>query len=155
MKKRKVMSLGLFVFLLAVFSASALYARDYSHGKKEGHGYDLEKKVLDKMHLAISNQEELALSEDQSQKIKTLKIATKKDLIKRKAEIDLLAIDIKSKLSEDTIDIEGANKIIDQKYELKKAKAKALVETYAKFKGILTDEQKKKLKNVCSKSHKK
>ena len=66
MKKRKLVSLGLFVFLLAVFNTTAVYSKDHNHGKTGG--LDLEKKVLDKMHLAISNQEELALSEDQYQK---------------------------------------------------------------------------------------
>jgi Spy/CpxP family protein refolding chaperone len=149
------MSLSLVVLLLAVFSIPGLYARECSHGKKEGQGYDFGRRVLGKMHLAMMHQEELALSEDQYQKIQTLKTDTKKDLVKRKAEIDLLAIDMKSKLSEDTIDVEGINKLIDQKYELKKAKAKALVEVCVTFKGILTDEQKQKLKKICPKGHKK
>ena len=151
MKNRKLMSLAMVVLLVSVFSAPALYAKECSHGKQEGHGYDLGKKVLGKMHLAMVHKEDLALSEDQYQKIKALKIATKKDLIRNRAEIDLVAIDIKSKLSEDTMDVEGINKLIDQKYELKKAKAKALVEACVKFKGILTDEQKQKLKNMCLK----
>ncbi len=151
MRKRKLMWLGVVVLLLVVFSAPGLYAAECSHGKKEGHGCDFGKKVLGKMHLAMANQEELALSEDQYQKIKALKIATKKDLIRNKAEIDLLAIDMKSKLSEDTIDVVGINKLIDQKYELKKARAKALVEACVKFRSMLTDEQKQKLKKMCPK----
>ena len=151
MKKQNLMSLGMVVLLLAVFSAGGLYAKECGHGKKEGHGYDFGKKVLGKMHLAMANKEELALSEDQYQKIKALKISTKKDLIRNKAEIDLVAIDIKSKLSEDTIDVEGVNKLIDQKYELKKARAKALVGACVKFKGILTAEQQQKMKKMCSK----
>ena len=155
MSKRKLISLGLVFLLLAVFSATELYAKECSHGKKEGHGYDFGKKVLGKMHFAMANKEELALSEDQYQKIKALKIDIKKNLIKRKAEIDLLAIDLKSKLSEDTVDVEGANNLIDQKYELKKAKAKALVGSYVTFMDILTDEQKQKLKKICPKGHRK
>ena len=145
MNMRKLMSLGLIVLLLAVFAAPGLYAKECSRGKKEGHGYDYGEKVLGKMHLAMEHQEELTLSEDQYQKIRTLKIAIKKDLVRNKAEIDVLIIDMKSKLSEDPIDIEGVNKIIDQKYELKKAKEKALVEACVKFRGILTDEQKQKI----------
>ena len=83
MSKRKLMSLGLIFLLLAVFSATELYAKECSHGKKEGHGYDFGKKVLGKMHFAMANKEELALSEDQYQKIKALKIDIKKNLIKR------------------------------------------------------------------------
>ena len=153
MEKRKVVVLGFVVFLISVFFTSAVYAegRMYEKGKKT----DFSMKVLYKMHLAIVYQDELGLSDEQYKKIKALKIDTKKDLIKRKAEIELLGIDIKSKLSEDSVDIEGINKIIDQKYELKKAKAKALVEVCAKFKGILTAEQNKNLKKIMFKKKQK
>mgnify|MGYP000282824940 CR=1 FL=1 len=60
----------------------------------------------------------------------------------------MLKIDIKAKLWEDTIDKKGINKLIDKKYELKKEKAKALVDAYAQFKKILTEEQNKALKTI-------
>jgi len=60
-------------------------------------------------------------------------------------------VDIKSKLGEDTIDTKSINKLIDQKYEMKKAKAKSLVEAYAAFQNILSDDQKKKLKGISDK----
>ena len=40
---------------------------------------------------------------------------TKKDLIKRKAKIDLIKVDIKSELWGDTFDKERIYKLIDQK----------------------------------------
>ena len=154
MKMQKLMSLGLVLLVCAFFTAPGVYAKECSQGKKDGHGCNFGKKVLGTMHLAMENQEELALSKDQVAKIKTLKVATKKDLIRNKAEIDVLAIDIKSKLSEETVDLAGVNKIIDQKYELKKAQEKSLVAACVKFRGILTDEQKQKLKKMCSEKRK-
>jgi Spy/CpxP family protein refolding chaperone len=60
-------------------------------------------------------------------------------------------VDIKGSLCEDPIDKKSINKLIDKKYELKKAKAKALVDAYATFQAILTDDQKKKLKESSRK----
>ena len=125
-------------------------------GSKQSHnGHSLEKKVFHRFHLAIANEVELGLSEEQYEKIKTLKINTKKDLIMKRAEIDVLKIDIKAKLWEDTIDKKGINKLIDKKYELKKEKAKALIDAYAQFKNIITEEQKKVLKTIIRQRHKK
>lgn len=73
----------------------------------------------------------------------------------KRAEIDVLKIDIKAKLWEDTIDKKGINKLIDKKYELKKEKAKALVDAYAQFNNILTEDQKKTLKTIIRQRRKK
>jgi len=123
-----------------------------SREKSRHHGYGLDTKNFDKVRRALKSQEELGISDEQYEKLKTLKTNTKKDIIKRKAEIDIIGVDIKSKLGEDTIDTKSINKLIDQKYELKKARAKALVEAYAAFQNILTDDQKKKLKGISHKS---
>ena len=63
--------------------------------------------------------------------------------------IYIIAIDIKSAMWEDTIDVNSTNALIDKKYDLKKEKAKALVAAYAELKSMLTDEQQKKLKSLC------
>jgi Spy/CpxP family protein refolding chaperone len=116
--------------------------------KGNRYGCSFEEKIMCKFHLVISNHDKLNLSDEQTAKIKGLKINTKKDLIKRNAEIDLISVDMKSKLWEDVIDKEDINKLIDQKYELKKAKTKVLINAYAELKNILTDEQRKKLKDI-------
>jgi hypothetical protein len=60
-------------------------------------------------------------------------------------------VDIKSELWEDPIDKERVYKLIDQKYKQKKEKAKAVIDAYDVFKKILTEDQKKKLREVYSK----
>ncbi len=77
-----------------------------------------------------------------------IKIDIKKDLIQRKAKIDLIVVDIKAQMWEDKINTKAINKLIDQKYELKKAKAKSLLQAYVSLKKILTDEQKERLKEL-------
>jgi len=145
--------IAVLIVILTCFLVTSSYADSYN--KSRHHGYSLDKKFVNKISLALKNQEELGLSDKQYEKLKTLKMNTKKDLIKRNADIDIIGVDIKGKLWEDPIDKKGINKLIDQKYELKKAKAKALVESYATFQTILTDDQKKKLKEISHKSHSK
>jgi hypothetical protein len=152
-RRKKMKRIAVLIVILSCFLVTSSYADSYKKSKHYGHGLD--KKFVNKVRLALKNQEELGLSDEQYEKLKTLKMNTKKDLIKRKAEIDIIGVDIKGKLWEDPIDKKSINKFIDQKYELKKAKAKALVEAYATFQTILTDDQKKKLKELSQKSHSK
>lgn len=152
-RRKKMKRIAVLIIILSCFLVTSSYA---DSDKKSGHhGYSLDKKFVNKVRLALKNQKELGLSDEQYEKLKTLKMNTKKGLIKRKAEIDIIGVDIKGNLCEDPIDKKSTNKLIDQKYELKKAKAKALVEAYAAFQTILTDDQKKKLKEISRKSHSK
>lgn len=147
---RRFIGVGL---LVPVFVFSMLSAEAYAgmHGKMKGHGDGLESKFSYKVGMILRNEEELGLSGEQVKQLKELKVATKKDLVRKNADIDILAIDIKSKLWGETIDVEGVNALIDRKYEIKKAKAKSLVAACVALKGILTDEQLKKFKSLKKK----
>ena len=142
-----------FVVSLALM-ASYAYAEGEGRWKAKGHHWDFEKKVVHKAMLLIKNQEELGLTDEQVKKIKDLKIATKKDVIKKKADIEILGLDIKAALWEDTVDLNAINDLIDKKYDLKKEKTKSLVAAYVELKGVLTEEQKAKLKDLCKKDKK-
>jgi len=146
MKDRKFGIIFLLVLSLVIYLPLMALAQPCA--KKSQHGCGLEKKIFCKLHFALANQEKLDLSDDQVAKIRELKMSLKKDLIKRDAEIDVISVDIKSKLREDKIDKESIGKLIDQKYELKKEKAKALIDACAGLKNILSVEQNKKLCNI-------
>jgi Spy/CpxP family protein refolding chaperone len=105
---------------------------------------DMSDQISEKAMMLIANDDELGLTEDQLKKIKDLKHKTKKDMIMKDAEIDVVAVDAKALLWDDPIDIVAVNKLIDSKYDLKKAKAKAFVAALAD----LTKEQKDKLKAI-------
>jgi hypothetical protein len=100
-------------------------------------------------HTVLENREELGLTEENARKIKELKIKTKKDLIRDKADIEILAVDIFAKLWEPKVDIEGINKLIDRKYDLKAESAKRFIQAFVTLKGSLTKEQMKKAKAIC------
>ena len=118
-----------------------------SHGGHEG----LEEKFFRKAYRILKNQDELGLSDRQIEKIKDLKIEIKKDLIRKNAEIDIIALDIKAAMWKERINTESINRLIDKKYELKKEKTKSLIEAYAAVKESLTDKQKDKLKDIRKK----
>jgi hypothetical protein len=140
---------GILLFLtcyLVMFALPVAFASDH---KKCGEcRQSLDSKILRKLHLAIENQDELEASDSQIEKIKKLKTALKKDLIQRKAEIELIGVDMKSKLCTDDINRKEIHQLIDRKYELKKAKAKSLVEAMIELEKILKDEQEEKLKSI-------
>jgi len=122
-----------------------------------GHGHSskhmLSDKLSSKAHFFYMNQEALGLTEEQVESIKALKMEVKKELVKRKADIKLVKIDIKSLLWQKDVDVDAINALIDKKYEIKKAKAKYLVSSYAKLKGMLTEEQMAKAKAIWFKTH--
>lgn len=153
MKGKTIIVASLILVLIASYLLPVAYA--YDSKKTKGYHCGLKDKLFRKAHFILKNQEELGLSDEQVKKIKNLKLEAKKDLIKKKAEIDVIAVDIKAKMWEDAVDTEAVNKLIDQKYELKKAKTKSLMEAYAALKSILTEEQKKKLKDLWKKCKKK
>ncbi len=137
------------LMLLVCFALSTTYVYA-EHGMKKDHKGDLSSKFYLKAMMVIKNQEELGLSDEQVKKIKDLKITTKKEVIRKKAEIDILAIDIKAAMWEDSVDVNAVNALIDKKYELKKEKTKALIAAYVALKNVFTEEQKKKLKGLCT-----
>jgi Spy/CpxP family protein refolding chaperone len=157
---RKIISyLSVAVVASLIFITSQVYADE---GKGCGFGQkssksshdqhaDFSKTFFYKAMFAIKMQDELGLSEEQVKKIKGLKVKTKKELIQQKAEIDIIEVDINSEIWEDIVDIKTVDKLVDKKYDLKKAKAKTSIKAYAALKSILTGEQNKQLAELCKK----
>jgi len=144
--RTRIVVVVLLVSVLALVSMPAsLYAY---HGKG---GMNMEDKFSRKAKMILSNQDELGLSDDQVEKIKALKMKTKKGLIRTDAEIDIAALEIKAEMWADSADTESINKLIDKKYDLKKQKAKSLVAACAAIRNILTKEQQDKMKAIMKK----
>ncbi|MFH1877547.1 MAG: Spy/CpxP family protein refolding chaperone [Candidatus Omnitrophota bacterium] len=153
-----MMKKGLWVIALALVMAVSPVVSNafaYGGGHPGGPKDDLAGKLMMKCGFLMKSQEEIGLSDEQIRKIKDIKMRVKKDLISKKAAIELLAVDIKSMLWEDKIDTKAIDKLIDQKYDIKKEKAKNLVAAYAELKSVLTDEQRAKAKKLWSDCEKK
>ncbi len=145
---------GLFLYSADAYQGCQMYGKDHGcqmYGKDQG---GLDSKIFAKAHFFLKNEAELGLSEEQVKEIKALKVAAKKELIQRNADIDEIEVDVKAKMYDDVLDVNTINALIDSKYELKKAKAKYVVETYAALKNILTVEQKAALKELWGKCDK-
>lgn len=146
MRKRLVIAVALIAILTVAQAAS--FAYEGSGKKSKGRCGKSGNKITTKAHMILKNEDELRLSDEQTTKIKELMLKSKKDEIMRTAEIETIALDIKSKMWKDAVDTETINALIDKKYESKKAKAKAAVAAHAELKNILTKEQKEKLKEL-------
>ncbi len=109
---------------------------------------DHEGMFLRKAHLILMKANELGLSDEQIQKIKTLDYNLKKSFIKDDADIKSLALDTREATGKDDIDLNTVNSLIDKKYAAKAEKVKDDIQAYANLKKILTLEQNKKLKEM-------
>lgn len=103
-----------------------------------------------KARFIVEKASELGLSDDQVEKVTALKYSVKKNLIRKDADIETLALDIKEALGKDEVDLKAVNSLIDKKYAVKAEKTKDLIEACVNVKRILTKDQQKKLKELCS-----
>lgn len=144
--KKKLFGISVIVLMFCVLAVSA-HACSGKKGEKSSH-FKLEDKFSYKAHLMLENQEEIGLTEDQIESIRALKLETKKSLIKQNAEIELLSVDMKAELYKDVIDVKALKKIVDKKYDFKKAKMNMVIDAYAKLKGVLDEGQRHFLKEL-------
>ncbi len=147
MKRYLIVTMAL---LLASGLMQSVSFAEKGHGQyhRGYHKKSTEDKFFAKVQKIYFYQDELKVSDEQLDQIMDLKFALKKDLIQREADIDVIKVDIRSLLYEDQIDVNAINKLIEQKYEIKKAKFKKIVGAYAKLKKVLTKEQMDKLKDI-------
>ncbi|MBD3296664.1 MAG: hypothetical protein GF392_04790 [Candidatus Omnitrophica bacterium] len=139
--------------LVMVFVSTAAFAAGDKAGYAAKKG--MEGRLFCKIKTMMVHQDELGLSEEQIKKIEALKFATKRELIRKKADIAMARVEICQKMSGDKIDIPEVESLVDLKYGYKSEKAKALVKSCANLRDILTVEQMKKFKKIWWASRKK
>jgi len=118
----------------------------YDKGQKDGDS--LKHKFFKTARFYLKKKDKIGLSDEQVKQIIDLKVATKKDLITKKAEIKIAKLDVKVALKQKPIDVDAVKKFISKKYELKKQKALNLAEAYVKLKAVLNDSQRAKAKEI-------
>ncbi len=109
-------------------------------------GSDLEALFFHKAHFFLECADQIGLTDDQIEKIKKLKMDVKKGLIRQDAELEILMLDLETALRGRTVDVKAVNALLDEKFEIQKAKARSLVQAFAELKKVLTDEQYAKMK---------
>lgn len=110
-------------------------------------------KIMKQAHFLLDNKDEIGLSEEQIDTVKGLKLEAKKSMIRGGADMQIMMLDIKSKLGDDVLDVEGINAMIDGGMAQMSQSVKASVEFYAKLKAVLTPEQIEKSKALWSKKN--
>ena len=113
---------------------------------KSGDYDGIEGKFYKKAMYVLGEKEELGLTDKQIADIKSLKKKVMKDLIQKDADISTVAVEIKSMMWETPFDVDTVNKLVEEKYELKKTKTQYVISSIGKLNGILTKEQLKQLK---------
>ncbi len=160
--KSKKLSAAFVIAILTIFATASITPQAFAdQGKskcslKAGCKYSSDKgregnlscKVFKKAHFLKENQAEIGLSDEQVDQIIDIKFALKKDLVMKKAEIEVVKLDIKRSVYERTVDVEAVNDLIDQKYAIKSEKSKATVQALADIKNILTDDQYEAMKSI-------
>ena len=100
-------------------------------------------------HSILENHEELGLTDVDVKKVRDLKIGMKKSMIRNRAEVELLMVDIISSLYQEKPEISEINRLIDKKFEIKKAGMKKLIAAFVGIKKLLSKEQMKQVKAIC------
>lgn len=140
--KKTAAVITLLMLLAAVPAAFAGHGKTSASGKQ-----DLTWKICAKAQMIMDNGEEAGLSPEAVQKAKDLKMKAKRIEVKKNAEIELAALDVKEALYvKGAVDMKKVNALIDAKYALKNDKAKQLAAIYAELKSIPSAEQWKEMK---------
>src|SRR3989338_2877836 len=120
-------------------------------GEEESYPCPIIDKIMKKAHFLLDNKDEIGLSDEQVDTVKGLKLQAKKSMIRGEADMQIMMLDMKSKLREDIFDAEGINAMIDDGMAQMTQSAKASVDVYAKLKAVLTPEQVEKAKALWTK----
>lgn len=106
-----------------------------------------------KAYMILANAKELGLSESQAASIKSKKLALKKALIQKQADVKMIAADMAAMTYGGDIDTQAMSKLIDKKYAVKAQMAKDVLAACDEVKNILTPEQRGKLKEMIAAGH--
>ena len=147
---KKLLAILVALIMVVGLAGQAAYAGGHykdksSYGSKDDDKLDLGEKFCKKVKMVMKYRKELDLTKDQEEKIKKLKFDTKKAQIKRCAEIDVKKVEIHAEMWMDKMNTAKINELIEEKYDLKKEKAKAYVAAIAQLKSILTEKQQDEL----------
>jgi Spy/CpxP family protein refolding chaperone len=88
--------------------------------------------------------EALGLDEKQKETVKAIHLKTKKEMIRKKADVEVAQVELKELLAKDPVDLQAAEAKVKQLEALKTDMKMTHIRTREEVKKILTPEQKKK-----------
>ncbi|MDH4101141.1 MAG: Spy/CpxP family protein refolding chaperone [Nitrospirota bacterium] len=138
--------------------------KDCDHQKDEkcekeqhrGHGdncplqrYAVKGKHTGSIPLILKNKEALKITDDQKKQLVSILVESQKAKIRKKAEEDILEIDLKAELHKSPVDLEKASALLR---EVEKVRADIAIDCLTAREGamkVLNDEQREKLKELA------
>lgn len=132
------------VLLLAVVVLVGVSVSAYAMSKKgmPGRGMHSEHMMFEKMQA-------LGLDDKQKETVKALHLKTKKEMIKKQADIEIAQVELKELLGKDPVDLQAAEAKVKQLEALKTDMKMTHIRTREEIKKVLTPEQKKKFATLC------
>jgi hypothetical protein len=121
--------------------------------EKECDGCPIAAKIMKKAHFFMEHRAEIGLNDEQVNAIKAIKMETKRNAIRQKAEMEIFHLDLEEKLSQPKVDVEGLNAMMDSAAAGFAQGGKEAVAKYAALKAILKDDQMAKAKELWKKKH--
>ena len=148
-----ILLLGTFVFISSPAFARSMEGQ--SQGKQclmmtdKGQGQcPIASKFMMKAHFLLEHKTDIGLTDDQVKSIKDLKLQMEKDGIRQCADMKTAMLDVESKLTEDKVDVEGTNALIDKGTAAASTAAKSNLAAYVQLKSLLTPDQLTKMKAI-------
>lgn len=131
------------VLLLSVVLLVGMSVSAYAVNKKgmAGRGMHGEQMMAEKF-------EALGLDEKQKETVKAIHLKTKKEMIRKKADIDVAQVELKEMLGQDTVDLQAAEAKVKQIESLKSDMKMTHIRTREEVKKVLTPDQKKKFASM-------
>ena len=105
------------------------------HGAMMDDGHHLWKQLMD-----------LGLDEKQTEALKVIRSKTVKDMLKKKADKQIAALELKDLLDKDTVDMKAVESLVKKKASLGSEMMIAHIKAHEEMKSVLTPDQRKKLK---------
>ncbi|MBI5102833.1 MAG: periplasmic heavy metal sensor [Nitrospirae bacterium] len=143
----------LFLLLSAAVLLLGLAVSSDAMSKKGG---GMKKGLMEKQmcgeHMMMEKLASLGLDDRQKEEIKGIHLKTKKEMIRKKADIKVAGIELKEILGKETVDLQAAEAKVKQLESLKTEMKMTHIRTHEEVKSKLTPEQRKKfneMKGMC------
>ncbi len=117
-------------------------------GMGGGHGFGMKAMFMMMPWKVMMHAEELGISEEQVQKLRTRHIEAKKQMIRLGSQVKIAMIDVKDAVMREDMDLGAATAAIQEVAKLKAEKFTAMVQAIHDMREILTPEQRKKVKEM-------
>lgn len=142
--KKLILLLSAAVLLLGLAVSSDAMSKKGAGGMKKGM---MEKQMCGE-HMMMEKLASLGLDDRQKEEIKGIHLKTKKEMIRKKADIQVAGIELKEILGRDTVDLQAAEAKVKQVESLKTEMKMTHIRTREEIKSRLTPEQRKKFNEM-------